>query len=251
MTCDAITLLKMLMHAFDHHYVTVAAWGWSYGGYVAAALLAHETTIINCSIAVAPITNWLYVDSFTAERYTSTIRARNVQRVLLLGTSDCRGHLATSFDTRKLICRTKRSNSKTNSCLSCTALLTVFHNSTQFYSTILNYTQLYSILFNSPHSLIAFNSFHLPDAVHLQHSFTFMKSLNDQGVIYRSQLYPDSNHFLDDVKYHFYRKSLLEQTRSVLNCSTPGSMELYLLQCFNLVEGQDIIEMQTSKKSAH
>lgn len=41
------------------------------------------------------------------------------------------------------------------------------------------------------------------------------------------QLYPDSNHNLDDVKYHFYR-----------------SMESYLMDCFKIKDGDDLIEMQ-------
>lgn len=93
-----------------------------------------------------------------------------------------------------------------------------------------------------------------------------MKSLNDAGVIYKSQvrtwhlkwpkkrwnsaiemspslslfldafiiqIYPDSNHFLEDVKYHFYR-----------------SMETYLLDCFNLKEGHDFMEIHSNSRSA-
>jgi len=59
-----------------------------------------------------------------------------------------------------------------------------------------------------------------------------MKSLNDAGVVYRSQVYPDSNHYLDDVKYHFYR-----------------SMETYLLECFKLREGQDVTEGQSTRSA--
>lgn len=47
------------------------------------------------------------------------------------------------------------------------------------------------------------------------------------------QLYPDSNHNLDDVKYHFYK-----------------SMESFLLDSFKLSEDQDLVELQASLKSA-
>ena len=41
--------------------------------------------------------------------------------------------------------------------------------------------------------------------MHLQHSFVFMKSLNEEGVLYRSQIYPDANHNLEDVRLHLYK----------------------------------------------
>jgi len=46
----------------------VAVWGWSYGGFVAALVLAHpEQKVFQCGISVAPIVSWeLYgtVDHF-------------------------------------------------------------------------------------------------------------------------------------------------------------------------------------------
>lgn len=51
--------------------------------------------------------------------------------------------------------------------------------------------------------------------------------------LFNQQIYPDSKHYLEDVKYHFYR-----------------SMETYLLDCFNLREGHDSMEMNPSSRSA-
>lgn len=219
---QVVKYLKSELHFVDAK--RVAVWGWSYGGYVAAAAVASPQRAFNCSIAVAPITNWLYVDSFTAERYFGLPwTAGNFMRYEKADLA----HKAASFRERNLFLLhgTADGKSRDKHCR---------------------------------HSLTRI-SFRPPDAVHLQHSFSFMKSLNENGVIYRSQvsllavhvpvlarllissfisslpptqLYPDSNHYLDDVKYHFYR-----------------SMELYLLNCFKLEEGQDIIEMQTNKKS--
>jgi len=62
-----VNYLKNEIHFVDH--TRTAIWGWSYGGYIAASALTHETNAFNCSIAVAPVTNWMYVDSFTSERY--------------------------------------------------------------------------------------------------------------------------------------------------------------------------------------
>jgi len=37
----------------------VAVWGWSYGGFVAALVLAHpEQKVFQCGISVAPIVSW-------------------------------------------------------------------------------------------------------------------------------------------------------------------------------------------------
>ena len=48
-------------------------------------------------------------------------------------------------------------------------------------------------------------SFPHTDEVHLQHSFSFMKALNEHGVLYRSQIYPDSSHYLRDVRLHLFK----------------------------------------------
>jgi len=50
----------------------VAIWGWSYGGFVTASVLAldaEKDNIFKCGISVAPVTNWIYYDSIYAERY--------------------------------------------------------------------------------------------------------------------------------------------------------------------------------------
>uniref|UniRef100_A0A1W7RAN4 Venom dipeptidyl peptidase 4 n=1 Tax=Hadrurus spadix TaxID=141984 RepID=A0A1W7RAN4_9SCOR len=57
------------------------------------------------------------------------------------------------------------------------------------------------------------------EMVHLQHSMMLMKALTDAGVIYRAQIYPDENHDLANVKFHFYL-----------------TMEDFLEQCFRTEE---------------
>lgn len=45
------------MHFVDKR--RVAVWGWSYGGFVAALVLAHpEQKVFQCGISVAPIVSW-------------------------------------------------------------------------------------------------------------------------------------------------------------------------------------------------
>ena len=48
-----------------------AIWGWTYGGFVTAAVLARDAdqnNIFQCGISVAPVTNWIYYDSIYTER---------------------------------------------------------------------------------------------------------------------------------------------------------------------------------------
>ena len=44
----------------------VAVWGWSYGGYMAARMLAEdEAQILSCAVSVAPVVKWqLYGKTF-------------------------------------------------------------------------------------------------------------------------------------------------------------------------------------------
>jgi dipeptidyl-peptidase 4 len=45
-------------------------WGWSYGGYATAMVLAtDEKRVFQCGVSVAPVTSWIYYDSIYTERY--------------------------------------------------------------------------------------------------------------------------------------------------------------------------------------
>ncbi|XP_037068071.1 venom dipeptidyl peptidase 4-like [Pollicipes pollicipes] len=47
-----------------------AIWGWSYGGYVTARVMATDTDqVFKCGMSVAPVTNWIYYDTIYTERY--------------------------------------------------------------------------------------------------------------------------------------------------------------------------------------
>lgn len=47
-----------------------AIWGWSYGGYATAMVLARdENMVFQGGISVAPVTSWIYYDSIYTERY--------------------------------------------------------------------------------------------------------------------------------------------------------------------------------------
>ena len=42
-----------------------AIWGWSYGGFAAASVLAKDTEdVFKCGMSVAPVTNWIYYGNY-------------------------------------------------------------------------------------------------------------------------------------------------------------------------------------------
>ncbi|XP_012285991.1 prolyl endopeptidase FAP isoform X2 [Orussus abietinus] len=60
--------LRDSLHFVDKR--RVAVWGWSYGGFVAALVLAQpEQDVFQCGISVAPVVSWKLYDSAYAERY--------------------------------------------------------------------------------------------------------------------------------------------------------------------------------------
>ncbi|EFN79886.1 putative dipeptidyl aminopeptidase C2E11.08 isoform X2 [Harpegnathos saltator] len=65
---EVIEYLRDSLHFVDKR--RVAVWGWSYGGFVAALVLAHpEQNVFQCGISVAPVVSWELYDSAYAERY--------------------------------------------------------------------------------------------------------------------------------------------------------------------------------------
>ncbi|TLY52305.1 MAG: S9 family peptidase [Gammaproteobacteria bacterium] len=50
----------------------IGVFGWSYGGYMTAMLLAKASTEIAAGVAVAPVTDWSLYDTFYTERYLDT-----------------------------------------------------------------------------------------------------------------------------------------------------------------------------------
>ena len=57
----------------------VAVWGWSYGGYLTAQILAKEQKYVKCGIAIAPVSQWeLYGKFIILTCY------RGVFRILIL-----------------------------------------------------------------------------------------------------------------------------------------------------------------------
>ncbi|KAG8224551.1 hypothetical protein J437_LFUL002155, partial [Ladona fulva] len=62
-----ITYLRDNLKFVDKEHVAV--WGWSYGGFAAAMILAQDKSVFRCGISVAPVTSWAHYDSAYTERY--------------------------------------------------------------------------------------------------------------------------------------------------------------------------------------
>jgi len=70
-TQDTLKVIKHMVSNISYIDDTrVAVWGWSYGGYLAAQLLAEDDRrLISCAVSVAPVVKWQLYDSAYTERY--------------------------------------------------------------------------------------------------------------------------------------------------------------------------------------
>jgi len=68
---DQIAAVKALIAGYSYIDATkTAIWGWSYGGYATAMVMAKDTgNVFKCGISVAPVTSWLFYDTIYTERY--------------------------------------------------------------------------------------------------------------------------------------------------------------------------------------
>jgi len=68
---DQIYVTRYLQKTFS--YIDAdrcGIWGWSYGGYMTAKVLANDTDrVFQCGVSVAPVTSWIYYDTIYTERY--------------------------------------------------------------------------------------------------------------------------------------------------------------------------------------
>ncbi|CAL7943995.1 unnamed protein product [Xylocopa violacea] len=68
---DQIAVTKILQQTYswiDRN--RTAIWGWSYGGFSTAMVLATDSeSVFKCGISVAPVTSWIYYDSLYTERF--------------------------------------------------------------------------------------------------------------------------------------------------------------------------------------
>lgn len=68
---DQITVTRRLQEMFPWiDSKRTGVWGWSYGGFSTAMILAKDTSFVfKCGIAIAPVSSWIYYDSIYTERF--------------------------------------------------------------------------------------------------------------------------------------------------------------------------------------
>jgi len=115
---DQISVAQQLIKLYKFiDPARTAIWGWSYGGYVTARVMATDKAqVFKCGISVAPVTNWIYYDTIYTERYMGLPTAgdnargyavgdvsgnvenfRNKQYLLIHGTADDNVHYQQSM----------------------------------------------------------------------------------------------------------------------------------------------------------
>ncbi|XP_071876668.1 venom dipeptidyl peptidase 4 [Bombus fervidus] len=121
---DQIAVTRILQETYSWiDSNRTAIWGWSYGGFSTAMVLATDkASVFKCGISVAPVTSWIYYDSLYTERfmglptpadnlygYNHTDVARRVEGIrgkkymLIHGTGDDNVHYQQSMALNKAL----------------------------------------------------------------------------------------------------------------------------------------------------
>jgi dipeptidyl-peptidase-4 len=67
---DVIAVVTQFSNNPYIDYGRIGIWGWSYGGYMALNTICRGgSAVFQLAISVAPVTDWLYYDTFYTERY--------------------------------------------------------------------------------------------------------------------------------------------------------------------------------------
>jgi len=136
----------------------ICVWGWSYGGYLTGRILAEDgrlavqgrKRLIQCGIAVAPVTQWHHYDSAYTERFMGMPTPE----------SNWKGYTESSLTGMAEY-------------LSDNSLLVV-HGTAD-------------------------------DNVHIEHSMMLAKTLVNNNILFRQQIYPDEAHGLFGVIKHMHQ----------------------------------------------
>lgn len=70
-TVEVADIIAAAKHFLSLHYVNdqAAIFGISHGGFLSSSVLGDRDNVFTCGIAVAPVTDWRYYDSFYTEKY--------------------------------------------------------------------------------------------------------------------------------------------------------------------------------------
>ena len=56
---DTIKVIEEMVDTLEYiDKSRVGVWGWSYGGYLTAQILAKEQNYVKCGVAIAPVSQW-------------------------------------------------------------------------------------------------------------------------------------------------------------------------------------------------
>ncbi|KAI9021768.1 dipeptidyl peptidase IV N-terminal region-domain-containing protein [Phycomyces nitens] len=72
---EAIDQINAAKHWSNLDYVDksrIAIWGWSFGGFLTSKVVEANSGLFSAAMAVAPVTDWRFYDSFYTERYMKT-----------------------------------------------------------------------------------------------------------------------------------------------------------------------------------
>ena len=170
---DQIDVTKQLVDQYSFiDKDNVAIWGWSYGGFVTASVLAadaDQSNVFKCGIAVAPVTNWIYYDTIYTERYMG----------LPTPSDNLKGYRASDVTAKAEKFRNKK--------------LLIVHGTAgkTFCQFKLNVSME--------------NFFFVPDDnVHYQQSMMLTRALEEADVLFQQLSYPDENHGIVGLRPHFH-----------------------------------------------
>ncbi|XP_049787348.1 venom dipeptidyl peptidase 4-like [Schistocerca cancellata] len=148
---DQIIVTKKLLQKYPFiDRSRIGVWGWSYGGYTAAMVLARDDkNIFKCGVSVAPVISWIYTDSLYTEAYMSYPTPDDNEAGY--NESDVT-RLAARFAKKKFL---------------------LVHGTAD-------------------------------DVVFHQNSAMLARALEEAGVLFKEQIYPDEYHWLLSRKHHLY-----------------------------------------------
>ena len=73
---DTIKVIEEMVDTLGYIDKTrVGVWGWSYGGFLTAQILAKKQKYVNCGIAIAPVSQWELYGKFIVLTCAWTVMA--------------------------------------------------------------------------------------------------------------------------------------------------------------------------------
>uniref|UniRef100_A0A4W6FRF4 Dipeptidyl-peptidase 10 (inactive) n=1 Tax=Lates calcarifer TaxID=8187 RepID=A0A4W6FRF4_LATCA len=100
---DQITALEHLIRLPYIDGNRVGVYGKAYGGFLSSLLLLSNSSMFNCGIAVAPITNWRLYGSAFSEKYYVAVVSGHDESILIISSFSATVHFQHSAELVKLL----------------------------------------------------------------------------------------------------------------------------------------------------